>query len=71
MSFANNPYRGRETRKAVGDAVSFIPAAFINFENATVALRLNGRVVYVNNAHRYYTVEAPCNGHRIRESFIF
>lgn len=70
MNFAD-PYRGRDARKAVGDAVVFTPSAFIRFSRGEAPLRLNGRVVYVNDAHRYYTVEAPCNGHRIRESFIF
>lgn len=66
-----NPYRGREARKAVGDVVSFIPAAFVNYLDAETALRLSGRVIYVNEAHRYFTVEAPCHGYKIRESFIF
>lgn len=64
-------YRARDARKDVGDAVSFIPAAFIRYHDAETALRLNGRVVYVNEAHRFYTVEAACNGYKIRESFIF
>lgn len=63
--------RGRESRRAVGDTVSFIPTAFINFRDAGSVLMLHGRVIYVNEAHRYFTVEAPCYGYKIRESFIF
>lgn len=70
MNFSD-PYRARDARKEVGDAVSFIPAAFIRYRDAETALRLSGRVVYINAAHRFYTVEADCNGYKIRESFIF
>lgn len=64
-------YRGRDAQRAVGEAVVWILSAFIHFERIPAPLRLSGRVVYVNAAHRYYTVEAPCNGYVIRESFIF
>lgn len=64
-------YRARGVRRTIGDAVVFTPTAFIHFERIEAPTRLSGRVVYVNAAHRYYTVEAPCNGYVIRESFIF
>lgn len=31
----------------------------------------HGRVVYINEAHRYFTAEAEVNGIRLRESFKF
>lgn len=30
---------------------------------------VNGRVVYINEAHRYFTAEADINGKKLRESF--
>lgn len=30
-----------------------------------------GRVVYINEAHRYFTAEADINGKKLRESFKF
>ena len=70
MNF-NDPYCGRDARKAVGDAVAFIPAPFVHYEHNEAPVSLSGRVIYVNDAHRHYTVEAPCNGYKIRESFMF
>jgi hypothetical protein len=31
----------------------------------------HGRVVYINEAHRYFTAEADINGQKLRESFKF
>lgn len=31
----------------------------------------HGRVVYINEAHRYFTAEADINGNKLRESFKF
>lgn len=64
----------------IGDAVSFLPSAFTgetkylspeSMERMRMAYTLRGVVSYVNAAHRYYTVEAPCWGCVIRESFKF
>lgn len=32
---------------------------------------VHGRIVYINEAHRYFTAEAEVNGNRLRESFKF
>ena len=32
---------------------------------------VHGRVVYINEAHRYFTAEADINGNKLRESFKF
>lgn len=69
MNF-EHPYKGRESRQKLGDKVSFFPTAFVHME-ASVPQMLRGRVIYVNEAHRFYVVEAECNGHNIRESFLF
>lgn len=31
----------------------------------------HGRVVYINERHRYFTAEADINGNKLRESFKF
>lgn len=31
----------------------------------------HGRAVYINEARRYFTVEADINGNKLRESFKF
>lgn len=31
----------------------------------------HGRVVYINEAHRYFTAEAEANGIKLRKSFKF
>lgn len=64
----------------IGDRISFVPTAFIDLAPATLArsasgipqaYRLAGTVIYVNAAHRYYTVEAPCFAGTVRESFKY
>lgn len=32
---------------------------------------LHGRIVYINEAHRYFTAETEVNGIKLRESFKF
>ena len=63
----------------VGDRLSFVPSAFSSLpgtdydicRRVNAAYTLSGVVIYVNAAHRYYTVEAPCFGYVLRESFKF
>ena len=64
----------------VGDRITFVPTAFIELAPAMLArsasgipeaYRLAGTVVYVNAAHRYYTVEARCFAGTVRESFKY
>lgn len=64
----------------VGDQLTFIPSAFLTPDKGTaevfrerkrMAYSLDGVVIYVNAAHRYYTVAAPCWGYRLTESFKF
>lgn len=70
MNFAD-PYEPRDARHNVGDPVRFVPKAFSRIESCAVPTMLSGRVIYVNESHRYYTVEAECNGVPFRESFKF
>lgn len=42
----------------IGEPFSWKPAAY-------------GHVVYINEAHRYFTAEADINGNKLRESFKF
>ena len=60
----------------VGDSFSWIPSAFTEHSNCTAALlgasvMLHGRVIQVNEAHRWFRVEAICPGGTIRETFKF
>lgn len=57
----------------LGDKVTFRPSAFsAEWNSDTFVLpSLTGRVVYINEARRYYTVEAQCHGRTLRESFKF
>lgn len=43
-------------------------AAFCGFEKLKT---VHGRVVYINERHRYFTAEAEVNGIKLRESFKF
>lgn len=58
----------------IGEPFSWKPAAFEgasglgSFEKLRT---LHGRVVYINEAHRYFTAEADINGKKLRESFKF
>lgn len=64
---------------SLGDRISFVPHAFTEFKidasgrlfNCEYAYTLAGTVIYINVPHRYYTLEAPCFGVPIRESFKF
>lgn len=58
----------------IGDTYSWIPAAFegasglCSFEKLRT---VHGRIVYINERHRYFTAGAEANGIRLRESFKF
>jgi len=64
---------GPVTGKApcVGDPVTWVPSAFVKFADQSAMWAIKGQVIYVNEAHRYYTVEGDCNGVAMRESFKF
>ena len=55
----------------VGDSFPFKPTAFTEHSPPSLNDKLNGKIVYVNYAHRYYTAEAECNGWKVRESWKF
>ena len=61
----------------IGEKVSFIPEGFADGPIVTgpggekLSSRVTGRVIFVNEQHRYYLVEARVNGSRICESFKF
>ena len=58
----------------IGDTYSWAPAAFegasglVSFEKLKT---VHGRIVYINERHRYFTAEAEVNGKKLRESFKF
>lgn len=58
----------------IGEPFSWTPAAFegasgiCGFEKLKT---VHGRIVYIDDRHRYFTAEAEANGIRLRESFKF
>lgn len=59
------------TQAMIGDPVTWTPAAFWAAAFPGALLELHGRVVYVNEPHRFFVVEADCNGTPLREAFKF
>lgn len=68
---SNPGFQPRDARHKVWDKVAFIPACFARIEKDDIPVLLHGRVIYVNEEHRYFVAEAPCNGYAIREAFKF
>ena len=61
---------------AVGETVSFVPAAFSFGNNMTIkgeamSKPVKGRVVYINRPHRYFTAEYKAGDQMLKESFKF
>lgn len=61
---------------AVGEEISFVPAAFSFGNNMTIAGErmskpVKGRVVYINRRHRYFTAEYKAGEKKLKESFKF
>lgn len=61
---------------AVGETVSFVPAAFSFGNNMTIkgeamSKPVKGRVVYINRRHRYFTAEYKAGEKTLKESFKF
>lgn len=59
----------------IGEPFSWKPAAFEGSNGimsvTTKEMTAHGRVVYINEAHRYFTAEADFNGKKRRKSFKF
>ena len=58
-------------RAAVGEPVAWTPSGFTDGSFPGASHMLHGRVIFVNDAHRFYVAEAPCNGSVLREAFKF
>nr|DAW17127.1 MAG TPA: hypothetical protein [Caudoviricetes sp.] len=59
----------------IGEPFSWKPAAFQGSTGilsvTTKETTAHGRVVYINERHRYFTAEAEVNGIKLRKSFKF
>ena len=61
----------------IGAAYSFIPKAFIGEKAETlmgkkeIPAKVTGRIVYINESHRFFTVAYDVNGYTLRESIKF
>ena len=59
-----------------GEPICWTPTAFTHNSDKTefilgITVRVSGRIVYVNAAHRWYRAEASFPGGTIREGFKF
>ncbi len=58
----------------IGETITWAPAAFEG-ANGIMSVgkcgEVHGRIVYINEDHRYFTAEADINGYKLRESFKF
>lgn len=58
----------------IGDTYTWTPSAFegasgiCGFEKLKT---VHGRIMYINERHRYFTAKAEVNGNKLRESFKF
>lgn len=61
----------------IGDTYRFKPSCFTETGDGTLAhlpgcpVDVTGKVVYINEPHRYFTVEYIVWGNTLRESFKF
>lgn len=58
----------------IGEPFSWKPAAFEGASGLGSFEKLrtvHGRIVYINEAHRYFTADTDINGYKLRESFKF
>lgn len=58
----------------IGDTYTWTPSAFEGASGPGSFEKLrtvHGRIVYINEAHRYFTAETELNGIKLRESFKF
>lgn len=59
----------------IGKPFIWKPAAFEGSNGimsvTTKETTAHGRVVYINERHRYFTAEAEAHGYKLRESFKF
>lgn len=66
----------RMERPNLGDKLRFVPDAFVDYKEERMGRLVLprdvlGRVVYLNEAHRFFDVEYELNGVKLRESFLF
>ena len=76
MSNIRGVYRDRydapmRPAATVGEPITWKPTCFFDGLFPGAVKNLNGRVIYVNEAHRYYVAEADCFGRPLREAFKF
>lgn len=59
----------------IGEPFSWKPTAFEGSNGimsiTSKEMTAHGRVVYINEAYRYFTAEADINGDKLKESFKF
>lgn len=63
--------RPQRPRAEVGEPITWRPSCFTIGMVPGAVQEVHGRVIYINEAHRYYVAEADCYGRTIREAFKF
>ena len=69
------PHWRGEVHMRIGEAYTFVPAAFGaeigGKDTKTIPRRVTGHIEYINRAHRYFTVRVDTGRGILRESFKF
>lgn len=59
----------------IGETYSWVPTSWEGANGIVSALGkkggVHGKIVYINEAHRYFTAEEEVNGAKLRERFKF
>lgn len=61
----------------IGQPIAWTPCAYCNLDgkenpkSTRERKKVRGRIVWINEEHRYFTAEADFNGKKLRESFKF
>lgn len=55
----------------VGDPIVFTPFAFTLHKEPGMSDKVNGRVIFVHEEHRYFVAAGKVNGAEVRESYKF
>lgn len=63
--------RPQRPRAEVGEPVTWRPSCFTMGEIPGAVREVHGRVIYINEAHRFYVAEARCGAYTLREVFKF
>ena len=67
--YSNQPIPKEAAKKLL--ALDLEDKEILTYEKLDQLKTVHGRIVYINEAHRYFTADADINGKNLRESFKF